>query len=70
MATFFFQELGLALVAKTSPHRPQPIEKVKNGQAFPLEKLFFIFFVKEATAGTPRDVCKTFHANIEFEDLT
>ena len=28
--------LGLALVvANTCPHRPQPFEKVKNGQAFP-----------------------------------
>ena len=62
MATFF-QVVGLAIVAKTCPHRPQAIEKAKNGRAFPLEKLFFIFFLNESTAG------KTFHASIRRSDL-
>ena len=35
MATFFLQDLGLALVTKTCPHRPQAIKRAKNGQAFP-----------------------------------
>ena len=51
--TFFIQDLGFALVAKTCPHRPQAIKKSKNSHhAFPYEKrtyqvLFFFFF------GTP-----------------
>ena len=35
MATFFLQDLGLALVTKTCPHRAQAIKRAKNGQAFP-----------------------------------
>ena len=66
------QDEGLALVAKTCPHRPKAIEKAKNGQAFPLEKkLIFHFFPKEATAGTPRDVCNVSrkHSNIWPADV-
>ena len=45
MATFFALDLGLALVAKTCPYRPQAFKKVNNGQAFPYEEniCFFIF---------------------------
>ena len=32
-------------------------------------KLFFFFFLNEATAGTPRHLCITFHANIWRSDL-
>ena len=45
MATIFLQDLGLALVARTCPRRPQAIRKAKNGPYFVLNK---------ATAGTPR----------------
>ena len=34
MASFFVQDLGLALVAKTCPDRPQQSQDY-NGQAFP-----------------------------------
>ena len=45
MSTFFALDLGLALVAKTCPYRPQAFKKVNNGQAFPYEEniCFFIF---------------------------
>ena len=41
------QDLELALVTKTCPHRPQALKKVKNDQAFP-EELFFHFFSERA----------------------
>ena len=40
VATFFVQDLGLALAAKTCPHRPQAFKTVNNGQAFPWEEKF------------------------------
>ena len=70
VASFFHnQALGLALVAKTCPHRPQVFQKV-NGQAFPKEYsiFFLVVFVNEPLAGSLRHVCKHVHAIIE--DLT
>ena len=42
---FFLQDLlmGLALGAKTCPHRPQAFKKVNNGQVFPLGNKHFVF---------------------------
>ena len=65
---FFFQDQGVALVAKTCPHRPQAIEKTKNGQTFPLEKIFFFYLWKrrlQVLQGMP----VTFHANMGIRDL-
>ena len=58
MASFFVEDLGLALVAKTCTHRPQAIQKVNNGQAFPQGNIFFPrFFLNEPIAGTLRHAC-------------
>ena len=67
----FLQGLGLALVAKTRPHRPQAIKKANNDHTRFRRKIIFfpIFFLNEATAGTPRHVCKNFHANFRRSDL-
>ena len=54
---FFVQGLGLALVAKTCHPRPQAFERVNNDP----------FCLDKPAAGTPRHVCKTFHANILFD---
>ena len=35
MTSFFVQDLGLTLVARTCPRRPQAFKKVNNGHAFP-----------------------------------
>ena len=48
IATFFAQDVGLALVVKTCPHRPQAFENVNNGQAFRWENHFFFFFFFDA----------------------
>ena len=48
---FFFVQgvlTGLALAAKTFPHRPQVFKKVDNGQALPQETAFFSFFSERA----------------------
>ena len=55
-ASFFLQDLGLALVAKTCPRRPQAFNKVNNG--------LLTFFLNEPIAGTPRHACKTFHTSV------
>ena len=34
-ASFFVNDLALALVAKTCPHRPQAFKRANNGEAFP-----------------------------------
>ena len=76
-ATFIYQDPGLAVVAKTCPHRPQAIKKKpKNSlHAFPSEKHVFyfpFFFLNEATAGTPgmSDSVKRFTQTLNFQDLT
>ena len=58
----FIQGLGLALVPKTCPRRPQAFNKVNNGQGFP--KNIFQKVLNEPIAGTPMHVCKGFHAHI------
>ena len=35
VASFFVQDLGLALVSKTCPHRPQAFKTVNIAEAFP-----------------------------------
>ena len=54
MASFSVQDLGLAAVAKTCPHRPQASKKANNGQAFLSENIGFFpfFFMNEPIAGT------------------
>ena len=32
---FFIQNIELAMAAKTHPHGPQPLRKVKKGEPFP-----------------------------------
>ena len=70
---FFVVDLGLALVAKTFPHRPQAFEMVNNGQQWSGVSIrkdicFHFIFLNEPIAGTPRHVCKKFHANIRRSD--
>ena len=67
IASCFGQGLELALVEKTCPHRPQANKKVKMSRRFRRKTFFlcsFFFFLNEPIAGTPRYVCKQFHAKI------
>ena len=63
---FFFQDPGLALVAKTCPQQPQVIKKTKNGRAFPYDLFFFQFFFER---GDCRYSKAWSHANIRRSDL-
>ena len=69
---FFAQDLGLALNSgeNACPSRAQAFKMAKNGQAFPYDKnkRFSSFFLNESIAGTPRHVCKMFHADILTPD--
>ena len=70
MASFFVQDLGLALVAKTCPHRPQAFETVHNGQAF-LQRnscFFSLFLMNEPIADTLRHAYKRLRAVIRRSD--
>ena len=73
MGTFFLQDLGLALVTNTCPHRPQAIKRAKNGQSG--VSLGF-FFCPSISVWTRRlqvlhgmSVRKCFHANIRKSGL-
>ena len=56
MASCFVQDLGLALVPVTCPHRPQAFKKVNDDQALPQENNICSCFVQnEPIAGTLRD---------------
>ena len=65
----FVQDLDSPLAAKTCPHRPQPLQRVNNDQAFPQEETIFppIFYM-EPIPGTPGHAFRTFRANILRSD--
>ena len=55
VATFLVQYTGLALAAKTCPHRLQRFKKTKNGQAFSWEESIYIsLFVYAAGSRYPK----------------
>ena len=60
---FFVHDLGLALVAKTCPHRPQAF------QAFPyVNNICFVLFLDEPLAGTLSHAYKTCRGTIRGSD--
>ena len=71
MATFFLQDLGLVLVTKTCPRRPQAIKRAKTVRRF-RRKTFFPIFVwtRRLQVLQGMSARKSFHANIRKSDLT
>ena len=67
---FLFQDLGLELVTKTCPHRPQALEKPKKRFRRICFFSSFVFWTRrlQVLQGMTY-VCKTFHANVRRSDL-
>ena len=78
ISSFFVQGLGLALVAKTCPHRPQAFKEANTCQAFGRKTYIYIyniiynicfsFFLKYPIAGTLRHAYRRFARKLD--DLT